>query len=360
MSIDYDKRIYGLDLFRTIAILIVLITHGRLLSGDLFEDIPFILYIDGVELFFVLSGFLIGSILIKIIEKENGFNFSLLVDFWKRRWLRTLPNYYLILLANLILINYGITSGNIEDYSHKFLFFLQNFSNGKMPFYWESWSLSIEEWFYISLPLCILIFRQFLSNQKTILLSIVLLLILPLLYRISIAHLDIQNYYMWDMYFKKPVITRLDAIIYGVLGAYIKFYYADSWTKYRNWMFTLGLLILFLKVYITQPYNHFYTKTMSLSLTSLSMMLLLPKADSIKSFKYKFIGKCVTYVSIISYSLYLVNLGIVVKIIKYNFPPQNLWENTLATFAYWLATFAISAFIYKFYEKPIMNLRDKF
>ena len=141
---------YGLDAFRAIAILIVVRGHGGLVSGDLFSGFPSIPLIDGVELFFVLSGFLIGSILIKTLESEKKLNLSSLVNFWKRRWFRTLPNYYLILFINFLLVKYEYINGDIQRFTYKFLFFLQNFSEGFVDFFWESWSLSIEEWFYIA------------------------------------------------------------------------------------------------------------------------------------------------------------------------------------------------------------------
>jgi peptidoglycan/LPS O-acetylase OafA/YrhL len=360
MNINYDKRVYGLDIFRAIAILIVVASHGRLVAGSLFNDLPTIFYLDGVELFFVLSGFLIGSILIKIIEKEDKFSLAVIMTFWKRRWFRTLPNYYLILLINILLIYCGITSGNIEGYSYSFLFFLQNFSKGDLPFYWESWSLTIEEWFYLTLPLCILVLRQFLSKQKTILWSIILLLTIPFIYRVSISHITTNSFYMWDVLFRKTVLTRLDAIIYGVLAAYIKFYHSVFWTKHRNAMFIAGIAVTILRINLVFPFDHFFSKTIAFNLTSIGAMLLLPKADSIKSFKYQVIGKSITYISIISYSLYLVNLGLVEQVITYNFPPQNPREQVCLYIIFWVATFVISALIYKFYEKPMMDLRDKF
>lgn len=127
MSMNYSNRIYGLDVFRTIAILLVVYVHGKLVAKDLFAGLPSLPIMDGVELFFVLSGFLIGGILIKTIERENGMDLPALGHFWKRRWFRTLPNYYLILMVNYLLVRYDFIGGNIENFSFKFLFFLQNF-----------------------------------------------------------------------------------------------------------------------------------------------------------------------------------------------------------------------------------------
>ena len=69
---------------------------------------PWIPLINGVELFFVLSGFLIGGILIKTFQKDNSFGIKTISNFWIRRWFRTLPNYDLILILNIIVVYFGI------------------------------------------------------------------------------------------------------------------------------------------------------------------------------------------------------------------------------------------------------------
>ena len=358
LNTNYESRVYGLDVFRAIAILIVVMGHGGLISGNLFDSFPSFPLIDGVELFFVLSGFLIGSILIKTLENEKKINLSSLINFWKRRWFRTLPNYYLILFVNLLLVKYEFINGDIQKFSYKFLFFLQNFSEGFVDFFWESWSLSIEEWFYIVLPIFILIFNSFLSRKNTLLSAIILLIIFPLLYRISNSDMNVDGFWL-DVHFRKVVLTRMDAIIYGVLAAYIKFYHASFFQRNRNWMFILGLIIIYINIYVPKEPNDFYTKTFSYSITSLGAALLLAKADSIKKFKYNVIGKSVTFISVISYSMYLVNLALVAQVIEKNFPPQTKLENAYMYIVYWLATILVSTIIYKFYEKPITGLRDK-
>ena len=82
-----SSRIYGLDILRAMAILFVVIGHGQYLLPRKFNTFHSIFVFDGVSIFFVLSGFLIGGILIKIIENKEA-NTSTLIDFWKRRWFR--------------------------------------------------------------------------------------------------------------------------------------------------------------------------------------------------------------------------------------------------------------------------------
>src|SRR6185437_6603625 len=94
-----NSRIYGLDLLRAYAILAVVASHGQsfLQPDNILRKAIGRLYTDGVSVFFVLSGFLIGSILLKTIN-EQEFNSKKLLHFWIRRWFRTLPTYFLFLI----------------------------------------------------------------------------------------------------------------------------------------------------------------------------------------------------------------------------------------------------------------------
>src|SRR5689334_3382371 len=92
LEID-EKRVYGLDILRAAAILFVVILHGKNVLPHAGRDFLQLFVFDGVTIFFVLSGFLIGGVLIKILEKQTA-TFKTLLNFWQRRWFRTLPNYY--------------------------------------------------------------------------------------------------------------------------------------------------------------------------------------------------------------------------------------------------------------------------
>lgn len=83
------QRNFGLDLIRAISIALVIIDHRF--------DIMFEIGTVGVQIFFILSGFLIGQILLK--DFKNGSNGATILKFWKRRWFRTIPLYYLVLIC---------------------------------------------------------------------------------------------------------------------------------------------------------------------------------------------------------------------------------------------------------------------
>jgi peptidoglycan/LPS O-acetylase OafA/YrhL len=74
-----------------------------------------------------------------------------------------------------------------------------------------------------------------------------------------------------------------------------------------------------------------------------------------------FIGKPITYISIISYSIYLLHYSVVLQLMKYSFPMdvQNRLGLYFFTMVYLLITLVLSAILYRFYEKPMMDLRDK-
>ena len=98
-------RVFGLDLMRAMAICMVLCSHilwiykpNNGIISQLFALFGFL----GVEFFFVLSGFLIGRILYTIYIKED-YSIKSALYFLKRRWFRTLPNYFIILIINIII-----------------------------------------------------------------------------------------------------------------------------------------------------------------------------------------------------------------------------------------------------------------
>lgn len=352
-----ENRILGLDLFRAIAIILVVNSHGKFIISQLTEHIPTLFKIDGVELFFILSGFLIGSILIQLIHNNELNNVAHILTFWKRRWFRTVPNYMLFLIVNVILVSLEIIDGDIEQFNLSFLFFFQNFYSGFFGFYWESWSLSVEEYFYIFLPLLLFLFTKKLASKKAILFTVIILIVLPLIYRISISSLQVDEFW-WDVEFRKVVLTRLDAIMYGVFMAFLKVYYTQFFNKNANLMLIIGLVLIIVHFYVPHPPNAFYTKTFYFSFQSFAVMLLLPKATQILSLGNLFLDKFIQFISKISYSMYLTNLLLAQFIMK-NISLSSNGKNLIVYVIYWSTTILLSYCIYKYFEHPITQLRER-
>lgn len=154
-----DNRIFGLDILRASAIMFVVIEHGAfLLTPKLSKLNGTIFGYEGVSIFFVLSGFLIGGILIKTLEKREGGK-NVLLNFWIRRWFRTIPLYFLVLTI-LLILNWIFREGFgfSKTFPLNFYTFTQNLFYWHPKFFPEAWSLSIEEWFYLLIPLVLLFF----------------------------------------------------------------------------------------------------------------------------------------------------------------------------------------------------------
>jgi peptidoglycan/LPS O-acetylase OafA/YrhL len=360
-------RIYGLDILRALAILFVVAGHGeQLIPEARYKYVNFFLF-DGVSIFFVLSGFLIGGILIKILQ-ENSIDSKLIVNFWIKRWFRTLPNYFLVLIVLLSLNLLFIDNFSFHEYKSYFLF-SQNLFSAHPDFFREAWSLSVEEWFYLLIPvlLFILIKALKISVNNAILLCVFSIIISITLFRyFRYATSTIEEISVWDKTFRKQVFTRLDSLMYGVIGAYVYYHFADFWNKYR-----IQFLISGLALFIFMKFNLFdirtfglYSCVFSFSFTSIATLLILPYLSSVKSGK-GFVFKLVTYISLISYSMYLINFTIVQKWILGNIEWSVLKDLNSYVFLltrysiYWLLTVVISILMYKYFEIPFMNLRTK-
>lgn len=359
---DYDKRVFGLDLMRALAIIFVVMGHESMLEKAN-TNFPWIPLLQGVELFFVLSGFLIGGILIKTFNSNDSFGVKAIGEFWVRRWFRTLPNYYLVLVLNIIVVYFGIIKEDFTQFNWRFFLFLQNFTTPSTGFFWESWSISIEEWFYIFFPIILatiyLLLNRFKINKKLIFFwTIFVFLLIPFLLRFFYAsQFEVDTFWLW---FKilKVVIYRLDGIALGVLAAFIKYYSPEFWHKSRNVSFIAGIIISYIVLYWTWLPSDFSSKVFRILFEDIGCFLLLPKFDSIKKAPV-IVTKLFTHISLISYSMYLLNLALVSEVIRDNFPPQGPYSAWVLYIVYWVAVIVFSTLLYKYFEKPIMDLRDR-
>jgi peptidoglycan/LPS O-acetylase OafA/YrhL len=351
-----DNRIFGLDILRSVAIIIVVLGHCISLLSFSIPGYRYLSVVDGVDLFFVLSGFLVGSMIINTIAIKQSFSFFDLKCFLKRRWLRTLPNYFLFLLINIILIYFGLIKGELNKYLATYFVFFQNFYKPFDFLFWESWSLSVEEWFYLLFPLMIFLILSFTRKYKTaIVFTIILFLGFPLAYRIFISGMHSTGIY-WDLYFRKLVLARLDCIGYGILGAYIFKYHEVFWKRSKNFFFILGLgLIFFLGLYPVE-YNMFFFKTIYFSLFGFAILLLIPKLENLKKENIPF--KPFAFISKISYSMYLCHIPLY-QILYNNFNHSDTFSSVIVFILYWIFIILLSAFIYKFFERPFMKLRKR-
>ena len=353
---------------RTTAIIMVVCSHILWIypKSNTFIPILFELFgFWGVELFFVLSGFLIGSILYKTFVNES-FTLKTVFHFLKRRWLRTLPNYYLVLLINIgIAFFLGFSIENIGSY----FIFLQNFASKSPAFFPESWSLSVEEFTYLLLPLSLFFIGLIkVKNKSKAFLFVVVALILVFWMNKFYYHSQhtISNLLEWNLNLKSVLIYRIDAILMGVLAAWISLNFSEFWKKSKTIFALIGFGFLFFLMFgilplnLTIEQNPFFWNVLYLPITSIAFAFFLPFFSEWKTYTNA-VFYPIELISKISYSIYLLHYSVILLLLKTFFETSQMsdFERHFFTMVYLLITFLSSYLLYRFYEKPIMNWRDK-
>jgi peptidoglycan/LPS O-acetylase OafA/YrhL len=363
------QRSFGLDALRVYAVFCVVYAHGYgLTSGFISESLYSLPVLDGVSMFFVLSGFLIGRILLTTVAQTH-FNGRVLIHFWIRRWFRTLPNYFLVLVL-LVLANNPKEIFQSTDVVSYFLF-SQNFSSIHPSFFPEAWSLAVEEWFYLLIPVPIYVVTRLrkINRQKFILLWIFVIIFSITAFRIyRINKYGYDTIGVWDDNLRKQVITRLDSLMFGVLGAYMYIHKHVLWIKYEQLAFRLGVFFLiFASAFWRLTESMFFLNYISLSLIAIGVLLTLPKLSATKCNNVKLVNT-ITFFSLISYAMYLLNLSPVQGVVMKHIMPSIFETSHLFSrhpfitqyIIYWSLTIILSYVVYRFYENPITELRNKF
>lgn len=370
MSIGTKHRVFGLDVIRALAIVLVLFSHSSLLlfpnQDNFFLNLIRFFGAIGVDLFFVLSGFLIGGILLKqlnakkVMFKDFGY-------FWIRRWFRTLPNYYFILILNIFL-GYHFREDIFSGLGYYFLF-LQNFSSEQNEFFTESWSLSIEEFAYVIGPLLlyagIYMFKRVPKHLLFLLITVFVILGVGICRYYFHLNNVVSSGKEWSRVLRKVVVYRIDAIYYGFLAIYIASYFKRKWQEFRIYSLAFGMLLFFgmhiiIFYKMLSPENTpFFFNVFYLPLVSISLLLFFPFMLEIKGKGY--LKKMITNLSVLSYSIYLMNYSIVMLTIQRFIDLRNSsgLKKMEVLFLYWFLSIYLSYLLYKFFEKPFMDLRDK-
>jgi peptidoglycan/LPS O-acetylase OafA/YrhL len=366
----HSNRVFGLDMLRAFAILCVVYEHSYYMTNRAIPEAIYNLPVfDGVTMFFVLSGFLIGRILLRSFVNED-FTGKTLLEFWVRRWCRTLPNYFLVLII-LIAVIY-MNGSPLPDDLFQYFIFMQNFASPHPKFYSEAWSLTIEEWFYMITPILFYISAKLWKVERCnlVLLWIAAIICTDTVFRMyRFEHYHYLTMVDWDMALRKQVVTRLDSLMFGVLGAYVSLYRVDLWGKGNSYLlFMIGIsILLFDKFIYYNIHSIFYVAYFRLTLSSIGTLLLLPKLSSFKR-EGGWIVNIITWISLVSYSMYLLNFTPIQKILipavmhELAFINLGFEQHIFLTkyILFWFFTFACSFLLYQYFERPMTTLRDRF
>ena len=342
-----EGRNIGLDVVRSAAILLVLFSHyinnisfwfgyappaRAFYSGDL-----------GVDLFFALSGLLIGRILLDVAAADPSWRN--LAVFMVRRWMRTLPLYWLWLLVSALA--FPPAAGTVWRYAT----LTQNLVQPMPASWWfgVSWSLTVEEWFYLLAAAGLIGAAAAIRRPWAIWLPLGALLVAPLTLRLAAPeYADPQTRFV------SIAAMRLDEIGYGV---------ALAWLHRRgHWMFerpalplVAGLLCIAAAWLGWLPFSARVYEALRVNVAIVGCVLCLPAALRLRNLPH-WLARAARTLSRWSYSLYLIHLTILVDF------AQGLWWahriSTAGAVAIALVLpFVGAALLSRWVEQPIMRLR---
>ena len=357
-----------LDVLRCVAVVLVMIHHAGISS--FFTRVGWI----GVDLFFVLSGFLISGLLFGEYQKHGSINFKRFVI---RRGLKIYPAFYTFLILTAV-VPYGARRMQSLDPSHfplstpvRYLheiFFVQNYYRGV----WDhSWSLAVEEHFYIFLPILLLVFARFASNQKDP------FRILPAAW-LAIATVGVISR-GFSVYTGTPNFhmaytashERMDSLFFGVLLGYLHHFRPASLENFMQsnrhriaialtstallsttWFFTRND-----RFFATFGYSFVYLGFGGVLLLSLYVQGILPSGLAPAA---RGLGKAMAFAGMYSYSIYLWHSpcgvwlpGLLRRTV--HFPTGEYGRFAV----YFVGTFAVGIMMSRLIEYPVLRLRDR-
>lgn len=349
------NRNLGLDVIRGIAILLVLLSHGRMFFHNLnLQPLSFGGFY-GVQIFFVLSGYLIGLILIKNHIESNQSIKGWLAFFYISRWFRTFPLYF-ILLAFL-----SILGANIN---WQYLLFLQNFSDAVLNKWAVTWSLTIEEWFYFCTPLLLIVSSRIVSKKHSYLLVVLSIILLELLARV-LLWVYTKNHTMSE--FRKTIYLQMDSLAVGMLLAYLNNYKIKIYNMLASTcVFLLGIFFVIFTLVIYAYYGYgdityeksFFCSTLYFDVAAFSVFLVIPFIKERFNVSNK-LTRFLQYNALISYSLYLIHYKIFIYFDSHIKIYSAISEQVFMIVIAVIATYGFSILSFLFIEVPFLKLRAK-
>ena len=336
---NYRKDINGI---RAIAIVGIILFH---LNVNYFQGA-----IICIDIFFVLSGYLITQV---ILNKENNFDIFL---FWVQRARRVIPLLLLVVLISIPFALYFMTPSNLSNHLQSVILtpiFFSNLLFWLESGYWDApsqmkpllhtWSIAIEGQFYFLFPLIFLI-----KNKKKVFITITLIWLISLL--ITIFHesklLIIQTDKFLSLADHFMPFGRWWQLMSGAFVAFFFKYNNNSSPKLNNLISIFGLSLLFISIF---SFNNNYKFPGPLSLIPVFGTTLILLYSKEGNFVYKFLNlKILDHIGEISYSLYLWHFPILVYL-KYSLGSDLNVGNKIFII---LLTYVLSLITYKYVEKP--------
>jgi peptidoglycan/LPS O-acetylase OafA/YrhL len=356
--IQRPRHIPSLDGLRALSVLLVIVLH-TLLRNTLYKFIPFPLRLLGngalgVFIFFVISGYLITTLLLREQEKTHAIS---LKSFYVRRAFRILPPLYFYVFVLAIL---GAT-GHLPGTNHRELItaltLTRNYSHHVDLWAMEHlWSLCIEEQFYllwpITLVLCLLHRNVAAGRRYATRIALGLILAEPFIRILCFRYLPaFRNTGMFHM--------QADGLMFGALGALQQGHarFERIYARATRWPWLLPVLIFIVLGSLTVRFQNYWDLPLGMTLNGfLILMWLLWLVRNPISIQGRILNQpAVMWIGRLSYSLYLWQTFFTHHLDVEVFG-RNGWWDTFPTS--WICIFAVAAISYYCIERPALRLRD--
>jgi peptidoglycan/LPS O-acetylase OafA/YrhL len=335
-----------LDGFRFIAVFLVMFGHW--VDLPVLSKVNWYLASAGVNLFFVLSGFLITQILIN--NKGKSTKRHVLKQFYIRRFLRIFPLYYLVIFLGYIFA-VPFARGQFIYMAAYMVNILAAVANGHVGQFLHLWSLAVEEQFYITFPFIVL----FLPKRR-LMEAFYFIIALAVASRIAIAFIPGEGKAEFYGYILTP--TCFDCFGIGAILAYLK---VNKEKRLKWWLsrraFFFGALILSISLFfISHATGIGWLRIVPTRfLFSIFAFWLIGKASFNKFHGWFLENRIIVYLGRITYGLYVYHY-----FMPYLF--ERIFHVKGMQYAplYFLTTIAIAALSWHFFESPINNLKERF
>lgn len=313
----------------------------------------------GVDLFFVLSGYLIFR---HLLQSQQNQNSSLtLKQYALKRVLRTFPLYYaMILIAYL-----GIIPYYDRDFSWvilmKHVFFIQDYSGNEILT--PMWSLATEEKFYLLAPFLLFLTRFSLQKTVGILVALITLIATFRWMHISTAE-SIGNHIAFFLNYRAPFHYAIIAILVGVLIALIENQPAH---KILSYIAPLAVLVLMVCLLSLNLYSVENWRLLSVGHLVIIVLFGLLIYASIKHSGNPWLrilrGRFLRIIAVLSYSLYLVHYTILpwtLRLHRTHIYSETPWVHAISFFGIYIAlACSMATLLYLLIEKPFLTIKDK-
>lgn len=360
MALKLNQRIQQLDILRAVAVFLVFGNHMTVCPPEvsvIFNKITSIWYRGGwigVDLFFVLSGFLVSGLLFREYQKQGELN---LKRFLIRRGFKIYPSFWILIVITCLVAMFF----SVDYYRWGLLgelVFIQNYAGNLWA---HTWTLAVEEHFYITL--CIVFYLLLKFNKSSNPFSKIprifaFVAIVCLILRLMTAYFLPFQY----EHFIEPTHLRMDSLFFGVFLSYLWYFKNLSSSKFlEKYRFPIGFLgfILLSPAFIWDLGTNLWMSNIGLTLFYFGSGCILLFALKSDFSKVPFASQT-AYIGTFSYSIYLWNIPAQTWFSKAAISVTGIEGWGFYFFIYMMTTLLFGIGMAKIIEYPFLELRNKF